>query len=59
MQKLPCAGVVGGKVLVKEFWFAVVELVALLDVYGAEVVAGRVTVGPAVGAVVLVWVVIF
>ena len=37
----------------------IVELVALLDVYGAEAIAGGVAVGFTVGAVVLVWVVVF
>ena len=59
MEKLPCVRVVGGEILVEEFWFAIVELVAFLDIYGAKAIAGGVAVGSAVGAVVLIWVVIF
>jgi hypothetical protein len=59
VEEFPCVGVVSGEVLVKELWLAVIKVVALLDVYGAEVVASGVAVGPAVSTIVLVGVVVF
>ena len=59
VEEFPCVGVVGGEVLVKELWLAVIKVIALLDVYRAEAVASGVAVGPAVSAIVLVGVVIF